>query len=254
MLRIVALLVSVVGFIAPVLMSAPAHAQATRTWVSGAGDDVNPCSRSAPCKTFQAALSRTLINGEVNCLDSGGFGTVTITKPVAIFCNGVVGGILATSGATGVIVNVTSLGKVTLQGLDIEGAGTGAKGIRVIGDAKVIIKYSAIRNFTSNAVEVAGQAGARVLIEDSLFTGNDGGVFVAGAGGAVNAAILIRTTLDDNASFSTSVTAPSLMILNGSTLGGSPNAIINIGGATVSSFGNNYLTGAGLPTAPIMPR
>ena len=36
-----------------------AQAQATRTWVSGVGDDVNPCSRTAPCKTFAGAISKT---------------------------------------------------------------------------------------------------------------------------------------------------------------------------------------------------
>ena len=50
-------------------VTAPAHAQATRTWVSGVGDDLNPCSRTAPCKTFAGAISKTFINGEIDCLD-----------------------------------------------------------------------------------------------------------------------------------------------------------------------------------------
>src|SRR5205807_5391143 len=61
-----------------------AQAQATRTWVSGVGDDVNPCSRTAPCKTFAGAISKTAIGGEINCIDSGGFGSVTITKAITI--------------------------------------------------------------------------------------------------------------------------------------------------------------------------
>src|SRR3977135_1450404 len=47
-MRRIALLALVVGFLTPFLVSAPAQAQATRTWVSGFGDDVNPCSRTAP--------------------------------------------------------------------------------------------------------------------------------------------------------------------------------------------------------------
>src|SRR6266480_6142800 len=80
------------------------QAQATRTWVSGVGDDVNPCSRTAPCKTFAGAISKTAAAGEINCLDSGGFGSVTITKSITIKCEGTIGGILA-SGTFGVTVN-----------------------------------------------------------------------------------------------------------------------------------------------------
>src|SRR3954449_10335073 len=83
------------GFLLSLLAAAPASAQATRTWVSGVGDDVNPCSRTAPCKTFAGAISKTAINGEINCLDPGGYGAVTITKSITIKCEGVIGGILA---------------------------------------------------------------------------------------------------------------------------------------------------------------
>src|SRR6059058_5561540 len=81
-----------------------AQAQATRTWVSGVGDDLNPCSRTAPCKTFAGAISKTAAGGEINCLDPGGFGTVTITKSITIDCGGTFGSILA-SGVNGVNVN-----------------------------------------------------------------------------------------------------------------------------------------------------
>lgn len=72
-MRRIALLVLVAGLFAP-LLAQPAHAQATRTWVSGVGDDANPCSRTAPCKTFAGAISRTAAGGEIDCLDPGGFG------------------------------------------------------------------------------------------------------------------------------------------------------------------------------------
>src|SRR5215510_10288491 len=80
---------------------APAHAQATRTWVSGVGDDANPCSRTAPCKTFAGAISKTALNGEINCLDPGGFGAVTITKSITIDCHEVFASILF-SGTNGI--------------------------------------------------------------------------------------------------------------------------------------------------------
>src|SRR5881398_98002 len=81
------------------------HAQATRTWVSGVGNDANPCSRTAPCKTFAGAISKTFINGEIDCLDPGGYGAVTIAKSITIDCTGTFGSILA-SGTTGVTINI----------------------------------------------------------------------------------------------------------------------------------------------------
>src|SRR6476469_6168498 len=84
-----------------------ANAQATRTWVSGVGDDANPCSRTAPCKTFAGAISKTATNGEIDAIDSGGFGAVTITKSITIDGAGVMAGIL-NAGTTGVIINITS--------------------------------------------------------------------------------------------------------------------------------------------------
>src|SRR6201991_2848413 len=111
-------------------VSAPAHAQATRTWVSGVGDDLNPCSRTAPCKTFAGAISKTFINGEIDCLDPGGYGAVTVTKSITIDCTGTFGSILA-SGTTGVIINIPvgandPFRTVRLRGLSING--TGASG------------------------------------------------------------------------------------------------------------------------------
>jgi hypothetical protein len=109
--------------VATLLFTEHAGAQATRTCVSGLGDDANPCSRTAPCKTFPGAISKTAANGEINCIDSGGFGAVTITKSITINCESVIGGVLA-SGTNGVIVNGAGI-VVVLRGLDIDGTVTG---------------------------------------------------------------------------------------------------------------------------------
>src|SRR5437899_11215961 len=93
-----------------------AQAQATRTWVSGDGDDVNPCSRTAPCKTFAGAISKTAACGEIDALDPGGFGAVTITKSMTIDGTGTMASILA-AGTAGVIVNALSTDVITLRGL-----------------------------------------------------------------------------------------------------------------------------------------
>src|SRR5882762_10707525 len=106
-----------------------AQAQATRTWVSGVGDDVNPCSRTAPCKTFAGAISKTADGGEIDCIDPGGFGAVTITKSITIDGGGTFGSILA-AGTNGVNVNDSGSGApntkvVQLRNLSINGATTG---------------------------------------------------------------------------------------------------------------------------------
>jgi len=112
-----------IGFLVAVcalgLSTVPAAAQATRTWVSGVGDDANPCSRIAPCKTFAGAISKTAAGGAINTLDPGGFGSVTITKNITIRSDGVEAGVLV-SGTNGinVIVNVGSTGSVVLEGLE----------------------------------------------------------------------------------------------------------------------------------------
>src|SRR3954462_13273414 len=106
-----------------ILLTAPAHAQATRTWVSGVGDDANPCSRTAPCKTFAGAISKTAAGGEIDALDPGGFGAVTITKSITLDGAGTLASILSAS-LNGIVVNAAGI-IVTVRNLSINGAGTG---------------------------------------------------------------------------------------------------------------------------------
>src|SRR5207237_8183736 len=121
------ILLAIFAMMLPVIFGATAaHAQATRTWVSGVGDDLNPCSRTAPCKTFAGAISKTAAGGEINCLDPGGFGAVTATKSITIDCSNTLGGVL-NSSTTGVSVNDSASGfpnsiHVILRGLTIDGA------------------------------------------------------------------------------------------------------------------------------------
>jgi hypothetical protein len=182
---------------------APASAQATRTWVSGVGDDANPCSRTAPCKTFAGAVSKTATNGEINCLDSGGFGSVTITKSITIQCEGVLAGILA-AGTFGVNINdsgsaTPNTAIVTLSGLDIEGAGAGTNGIQFVAGAVLHVHKTQIRNFRQS-----GAGGNGISITPSTTAGGVKKIFVADSyitdnGSLVsNAAILVRPTGGSN--------------------------------------------------------
>jgi hypothetical protein len=98
--------------------------------VSGTGDDGAACSRTAPCKTFVAAIAVTETNGEINCLDPGGYGSLTITKSITIDCTGTLGSILS-SGTNGITINLSTtpdpLKSVVLRGLSINGAGGGGQ-------------------------------------------------------------------------------------------------------------------------------
>src|SRR5437016_9359874 len=115
-LRFLATIVLTAGF------ATAAHAQATRTWVSGVGDDANPCSRTAPCKTFAGAISKTAAGGEINVLDPGGFGAVTITKSISIEANGLIAGVLVSAGS-GMVVNAAATDTVVIRGITFEGLG-----------------------------------------------------------------------------------------------------------------------------------
>jgi hypothetical protein len=142
------------------LQAAPVHAQASRTWVSGVGDDANPCSRTAPCKTFAGAIAKTAVNGEINCLDPGGFGAVTITKSITIDCHEVFASIL-NAGTNGINIPFDSFAQadvrkaVRLRNLNLNGVNTGLIGIRITGGAII--------------------TGGAVFIEDCLIDGNFSG-------------------------------------------------------------------------------
>src|SRR6267154_1885221 len=114
-------------------------AQASRTWVSGVGDDANPCSRTAPCKTFAGAISKTAAGGEIDALDPGGFGAVTITKAITLDGGGGQVASVLVSGTNGiVIVANASTDTVILRNLRINGIGTGLNGIQ-LNSAKALI-------------------------------------------------------------------------------------------------------------------
>lgn len=127
-----------------------AQAQATRTWVSGVGDDANPCSRTAPCKTFAGAISKTAASGEINCIDPGGFGGVTITKAITIDGAEQIAGVLV-SGTNAIIINALNTDTVTLRNLDINGLNTGLVGVKIVGaTGKVSIENCVIYGFGGN--------------------------------------------------------------------------------------------------------
>jgi hypothetical protein len=172
-----------------------AQAQATRTWVSGVGDDVNPCSRTAPCKTFAGAISKTATNGEIDALDPAGFGAVTITKGITI--DGTTGqgfgGILA-NGVTGVIVNEPGTNPVILRNLSINGAGsTAGSGIRYLAGKALVVEGCQIFGFTGTgsvgrgiSVELTA-ASRNLVVRNTSITNCQKGIHLTTSSGFVTA-------------------------------------------------------------------
>jgi hypothetical protein len=170
-----------------------ASAQATRTWVSGVGDDANPCSRTAPCKTFAGAISKTAVDGEIDALDSAGFGTVTITKAITIDGDSNLAGVLA-AGTTGVIVNITAASgsnTVELRNLSINGAGTGTNGIRILSSfagGKVFVERCVVFGFRAGAgrgIVDERTVSGHLSVQDTLVKNNSGsGIVLVNAGSA----------------------------------------------------------------------
>src|SRR5215471_19138827 len=182
------------GVLAMLLAAAPASAQATRTWVSGVGDDANPCSRTAPCKTFAGAISKTAPAGEINVLDPGGFGAVTITKSITISSVGFEAGVLV-SGTNGIVISGVATDQITLSGLDIEGLGTGLDGVKILAAGVVNIVNCTIHHFTGNGVNMNSNATSRVIIKNSFITQNSTGVNISG-NGASNLGFIVDTLMD----------------------------------------------------------
>lgn len=150
-MRIVIFLISLV-----ISLAAPcAFGQATRTWVSGVGDDVNPCSRTAPCKTFAGAISKTAAGGEISVLDPGGYGTITITKSITINGEGTIASILHSGGINGVVISGPAAPAapitVNLVNLSINGAGAtnGLNGVRIIRAGSVSVSNTDISNYSN---------------------------------------------------------------------------------------------------------
>ena len=137
-------------FVLTLGISSIANAQATRTWVSGVGDDANPCSRTAPCKTYAGAISKTAAGGEISTLDPGGFGALTVTKAITVNGDGTLAGIL-NAGVTGVIVNAGANDIVYLRNLSINGAGTGLNGIRFIAGKALHVENCNIYGMGNNS-------------------------------------------------------------------------------------------------------
>lgn len=271
-----------VYFVLMILGPAAANAQATRTWVSGVGDDVNPCSRTAPCKTFAGAISKTAAGGEIDVLDPGGYGSVTITKSITIDGGGTLASILA-SGTNGININAAATDTVILRNLSINGAGTtlGLNGINFLAGLKVVIENCTIENFSQNGISIApSTTNAAAVISDSTIKANGTAVLISTANAAGHISGLVSNTfVTQNTAAGIAATVPAgkpgiglivdkvtsvfnatgvsasgsgaSVFLGSSTIQGNATGVSQASGGAVSSFKNNEITANGVDGTPL---
>jgi hypothetical protein len=248
------------------LSNMPADAQQVRAFVSGNGLDTNPCTLSQPCRTFQQAFNTIPANGTIWVLDPAGYQPLTITHGVTIQGGGM-GAITAASG-TAITVLLNTSDPVTLNGLVLDGLGTGNTGINIASGPSVQILNSIIRRFQSG-IAFGTASGGNLLIEDTVVSDNLSTGIVVGLG-AINAqATLNRITANNNvvgvANQGTTTTIANSVISNNSTglviqpqitsittwlsktvISG--NAIgVKVEAGTVNSYGDNYIRDNGTP-------
>lgn len=255
-----------------------ANRQAERTWVSGRGDDVNPCSQDSPCRTFAGAMHKTAQNGEINCLNPAGYGTVTITKSITINCAHTNGSIRP-AGTNGVSINITNaadaLKTVRLVGININGAGSGARsgvnGIGIFAAKSVYIEnvlitdhskagiedtrrsagtLSIINTTTSNnavaGIQVIPTAVVDAVLDNVQSMGNGQGFAI---GNQVKA-LANRSVFSHNAAHGVASDPGGTLHVNGSIITNNQNGVQAVAGSTVRlsnndiAFNGTAITGA----------
>ena len=251
-------------------VAATAHAQATRTWVSGVGDDANPCSRTAPCKTFAGAISKTAPCGEIDVLDPGGFGAVTITKCISIETDDAsVAGVLV-SGTNGIVIAAGATDVVMIRGLTFDGLGTGLAGIKVISAGAVFVEECWINHFNGNgattgaAIDIEPAAPTtnlnvslrEVKVRDNSVAGTFA-ILIKPAAGITVKALLDNVTIENNAG-GLRAEAGSTVVVNDSKISNnSGNGVTAVGSVIalqstlISTNGSNGILAAGGGTVQI---
>jgi hypothetical protein len=218
--------------------SAIADAQATRTWVSGSiGVDTNPCSRTAPCKSFAAALALVAVGGEINCLDphSEG-GVVVIEKSITIDCEDTQGSIRAFT-VNGVNINITdpldTAKNVRLRGITINGVGTGTNGIRIQSGNRLTLEEMVIDGFTAHGVSLETTSGAfSLVVKKTTIRNNVGnGINTSLSGGATATIFVIESLIAAN-EVGFNQNSATVGVIQNSTLTGNTTAGVQANSAT----------------------
>lgn len=222
---------------------------ATRTWVSGVGDDANPCSRTAPCKTFAGALSKTTDGGTIDVLDPGEFGPVTITAPVTIDGAGNAASIVTAAGGTGISINVGAgagrdvilrdLTITSVPGCSAPGAGDG---IRLVSAGAVHLENVTLRGFAGAGVSLVPTADGTMTIHGADITDNcTAGISAQRPGGMVDVTVDHATISHDG----TGVLAAdgSVVRLTETTISGNATGLEISGNGSIFAWAFNNVAG-----------
>ncbi len=173
------------------LGSTMVHGQASSTWVSGVGDDSNPCSRTAPCKTWAGAVAKTASGGEVDALDPGGFGAVTITKAITLDGGGGQVASILVSGTNAIVIQAGASDVVILRNLSLDGLSAGINGIRFLSGKDLQVENCFIFNFLQNGIDIALDADASVHVLHTVVKNvGQAGIRAANSTGATKLAVV----------------------------------------------------------------
>ncbi len=234
-----------------------AHGQATRTWVSGRGQDGGPCSRMAPCRTWAGAISKTAPGGEIDALDSGDFGALTITKSITLDGGGQVASVRV-QGTSGIVIAAGSTDVVTLRNLRIDGllgngsnsSNPGINGIEVQTAQQVLIQNCSVFGFNTaglNVLNTGAVSSINVKIQDSTFSNNVSGVLLQPSSGTTLKISINSSRMDENTGDGLTATGPGGPITVGMTntstslnTGNGLNAVSNGGTVIVNIMGSNF--------------
>jgi hypothetical protein len=244
--RVLALAAIICVVVFPLLFAAPAQAQATRTWVSGVGDDANPCSRTAPCKTFAGAISKTAAGGEIDVLDPGGFGALTITKAITIDGGGSYAGVLV-AGTPGFVVAAGASDVVTLRNLEINGinqaGNAGTDGVRFISGGSLHLEHVVIYGFSNagvNIVATSPSTSPQFFLTNVSAHSNGTGVWIQPAGVVARVSVFNSKISDNN--FGLRADSNSVVGIKNSQVTGNANSGVQAsptgGPATISVDGS----------------
>jgi hypothetical protein len=226
--------------VATLAVATPAEAQATRTWVSGVGDDANPCSRTAPCKTFAGAIRKTAADGEINCMDPGGFGVMTVTKAITIDCAGTFGSV-PNAGTNGIVINAKSSDVVRIRNLSIEGAGTGLSGVNILAAASVHIENVMINGQSQAGIRDARAGSGELFVTAAVIRNNGGtGVAVAPTSGLV--AAVLENVLSVSNHVGAAVGNGGKLRVNRSVLSGNANAGVQVASGGAAIFDSSVIS------------
>jgi hypothetical protein len=258
-------------------------AQATRTWVSGVGDDANPCSRTAPCKTFAGAISKTAPGGEIDALDPGGFGALTITKSITLDGGGGQVASVLVAGTNGIVVAAGATDVVIIRNLRLDGLlgngnpNAGLSGIKLLSAKALHIEHCTIFGFSQNGIDIESSTPAKIFVVDTFSTNNASAGLVSFSSGSTSTSI-VGSRFEDNlygVFDGTNGSSSSVIDIKDSDISGNGTGIVantsvdtvhiadvslfnngntySTSGGSILSFGNNYNSGSGAPSGPASP-